>query len=82
LLNEYKGHKNSQYKIVSCFSNDDAYVISGSEDNLVYIWDLVEAKLLAKLKGHIRAVIGVAYHPNESKLLTSSADGTIKVWKG
>ena len=50
LLNEYKGHVNKDYKIDSILSCDDSYVISGSEDNCVYVWDLVDAKVIAKLK--------------------------------
>ncbi|KAG0349732.1 WD repeat-containing protein 83 [Gamsiella multidivaricata] len=50
MLNAYKGHKNSQYKIRSCLSNSDAHVISGSEDGKIYIWDLMEVKNNSKKK--------------------------------
>lgn len=81
LLNEYIGHTNQNYKVESCLSTDDAYVLSGSEDGLLYIWDLVDAKVLHKTKAHTRAVCALAYHPNQPYLLTSSVDGTIKLWK-
>lgn len=42
MLNAYKGHINNKYKIRSCLSNSDAYVLSGSEDGNIYIWDLLE----------------------------------------
>ncbi|XP_031561852.1 WD repeat domain-containing protein 83-like isoform X2 [Actinia tenebrosa] len=32
LLNEFKGHKNKDYKVDSCFTNTDTHIISGSED--------------------------------------------------
>jgi WD40 repeat protein len=38
----YKGHHHTDYRLRSAFSNDDAYVLSGSEDNKMYIWDLLE----------------------------------------
>ena len=38
----YKGHSNSDYKLDSCLSHDDAHVVSGSEDGRVCFWDLVE----------------------------------------
>ena len=41
----YKGHKNSDYKLDSCLSHDDAHVVSGSEDGRVCFWDLVEVSL-------------------------------------
>lgn len=43
LLNEYTGHMNKNYKVECCLTNDDAAVASGSEDNCIYFWDLVNA---------------------------------------
>jgi len=40
----YRGHENSQYKLDCCLSNDDAFVISGSEDRRICMWDLVEVR--------------------------------------
>ena len=45
----YKGHRNADYKLDSCLSHDDAYVISGSEDGRIYFWDLVEVSQLCVL---------------------------------
>ena len=42
LLNEYTGHTNQKIKVESRFTTDDAYVVSGSEDNEIYVWDLIE----------------------------------------
>jgi WD40 repeat protein len=40
----YLGHQNKKYCLFSCFGVDHAlgrnYVLSGSEDNNAYIWDL------------------------------------------
>ncbi len=44
LVCSYSGHKNSDYKLDSCLSHDDAYVVSGSEDGRVCFWDLVEVR--------------------------------------
>ena len=41
----YKGHKNSDYKLDSSLSHDDAHVVSGSEDGRICFWDLVEVQL-------------------------------------
>jgi len=40
----YTGHINKQYKISSALTNTDAYVVSGSEDNRVCFWDIVEVR--------------------------------------
>jgi mitogen-activated protein kinase organizer 1 len=72
---------NTRYRINSVFSTDDAYVISGSEDQQIYFWDLVEGKIAHKLSGHTGPVTCVDYHPTEVCLLSSATDGVIKVWK-
>ncbi|KAF9174733.1 WD repeat-containing protein 83 [Mortierella sp. AD010] len=80
LLNAYKGHKNSQYKIRSCLSNTDAHVISGSEDGKIYIWDLMEGKVIHEIEAHSKIVSSVAYHPTEEKMCSASVDGSVKTW--
>ncbi|XP_046578150.1 WD repeat domain-containing protein 83-like [Haliotis rubra] len=81
LLNEYEGHKNKEYKIDSCLNWKDTHIVSGSEDGFVYIWDLIDAKLLQKLDhSTTRAVHSLSFHPSEACLLTASAD-KLYVWK-
>jgi len=46
MLNKYRGHTNTTYKIASCLSYTDAHVLSGSEDGSIFIWDLVDVRLL------------------------------------
>lgn len=38
----YDGHVSSSYKLDSCVSHTDAYIVSGSEDGKICFWDLVE----------------------------------------
>jgi mitogen-activated protein kinase organizer 1 len=47
-LKRYKGHKNKEFKILSTFSNDDAFVVSGSEDGDIWFWGLEEVFFFAK----------------------------------
>jgi len=81
LLNTYTGHCNSEYKIDSIFSNDDAFIFSGSEDGMVYVWDLLEAKIVSKLSAHNKPCVTLAYHPSQNSLLSGSADASIKLWQ-
>jgi len=80
LLNDYKSHKNETYKIECCLSNDDAFVYMGSEDSLIYVWDLVEPNKAYKLTGHSAIVSSLSYHPSEPELLSSSVDGEVFLW--
>ncbi|KAJ3098169.1 WD repeat-containing protein 83 [Phlyctochytrium planicorne] len=80
VLAEYRGHKNSEYKIASTLSNDDAYVISGSEDGRICFWDLVEGTLIKTLHPHTSLVTSVNYHPSKDFMVSTSKDGTAKVF--
>lgn len=52
MLQCYKGHQNSEYRIRSCLGMADSVVISGSEDGKLYAWDLLEGKVIGKLQAH------------------------------
>ncbi|KAI8575102.1 hypothetical protein K450DRAFT_263270 [Umbelopsis ramanniana AG] len=81
LLNEFKGHQHTEYKLQSAFSNDDAYVLSGSEDNKLYIWDLLEGNQVEALEGHKGIVTSIDYHPTETAMISGSVDGSIMIWE-
>ena len=61
-------------------SPSDAHVVAGSETGEVFYWDLVEAQVVRRFKAHGGVVCSLAVHPNGGTLLTSSVDGTVKVW--
>jgi COMPASS component SWD3 len=52
-LKTYQGHVNKRYCIIFalCYSDDlsQNWVVSGSEDNSIYIWDLQSRKILKKI---------------------------------
>jgi mitogen-activated protein kinase organizer 1 len=47
----------------------------------VCCWDLVEETLLESFQAHSGVVCSLAIHPDGDLLLTSSTDGTVKVWQ-
>nr|AAT77083.1 putative WD G-beta repeat protein [Oryza sativa Japonica Group] len=82
-LKTYTGHVNTKYCIPAAFSiTNGKYIVSGSEDKCVYIWDLQSRKILQKLEGHTDTVIAVSCHPNENMIASGGLDGdkTVKVW--
>lgn len=46
----------------------------------VLYWDLVEAEVVRSFSAHSGVVCSLAMHPEGKMLLTSSLDGTVKVW--
>lgn len=82
-LKTYNGHTNSKYCISSAFSiTNGKYIVSGSEDNCVYLWELQTRKIVQKLEGHTDAVITVACHPTENMIASGALenDKTVKIW--
>lgn len=82
-LKIYTGHTNKKYCITSTFSvTNGKYIVSGSEDNCVYVWDLQQKTMIQKLDGHTDSVISVTCHPTENKIASAGLDGdrTVRVW--
>jgi COMPASS component SWD3 len=47
----YTGHSNEKYSIFTDFMSGQ-YIISGSEDHSIYIWDLQSKQIVQQLTGH------------------------------
>ncbi|OAL71038.1 wd and tetratricopeptide repeat protein [Trichophyton violaceum] len=80
-LNVYQGHCNVKtVKDVNYFGLDDEYVVSGSDDGNVFIWDRKTSDLLNILNGDSDVVNVVQGHPYEPLLAVSGIDQTIKIF--
>ena len=80
-IKTYTGHANSQYSVSSAFSvTNGKRIVSGSEDNCVYMWELNSRKLLQKLEGHTESIMSVACHPTENLIASGSLDKSIRIW--
>jgi WD40 repeat protein len=47
-----------------CLTNDDAYVVGGSEDGYIYFWDLVDASVVASFRAHSSVVFFLSKIPS------------------
>jgi COMPASS component SWD3 len=82
-LKTYTGHVNTKYCIPAAFSiTNGKYIVSGSEDKCVYLWDLQSRRIVQKLEGHTDTVIAVSCHPTENMIASGALDNdkTVKVW--
>ena len=78
LLKTLKGHKS--YVDSVAISQDGKYIVSGSGDNTIKIWDRSSGKLLKTLKGHKSYVHSVAISQDGKYIVSGSGDNTIKIW--
>ncbi|KAK9870591.1 hypothetical protein WA026_008153 [Henosepilachna vigintioctopunctata] len=80
MLAEYTGHNTDDMHIESGIITSDDHIISGSSTGELYIWDLINAKIVKKLVHTPGKVLNsISIHPKKDVILTSSVNN-IKVW--
>eukprot|EP00754_Rhynchopus_humris_P008287 Rhum_TRINITY_DN13706_c1_g1::Rhum_TRINITY_DN13706_c1_g1_i1::g.63340::m.63340 len=62
-------------------SPNDAHVAAASDDGQVRVWDLRSLTLVQTLDGHKRATC-VRFAPLSGRLVSSGAEGSVRVWQG
>lgn len=81
----YQGHTNTKYSLKGAFGSygaeDQAFVVSGSEDGKIVIWDVVSKEILQTLEGHDGAVLTVDTLPDQNLLVSGGIDRSVVVWE-
>jgi WD40 repeat protein len=71
-------HKNS-VTCLALLSKENDYVISGSADSTLKIWDMQTYKCIRTLEGHTSSITCIAVF-SEKLIVSGSFDRTIKIW--
>ena len=73
-----KGHGSK----ITCFffSSDGRFIVSGSMDNTLKLWDIQTGKEIRAFIGHKGNINSVAISDNNKYILSTSNDKTIKLW--
>ncbi|RMF26222.1 MAG: serine/threonine protein kinase, partial [Cyanobacteria bacterium J083] len=79
LKNTLTGH--TEWVNSVAISNNDKYVVSGSGDQSIKIWNLHSGTIYSTLRGHKGSVNAVAISPNNQLISSGSDDQTIKLWQ-
>ena len=73
-----KGH--SEVVTSVAFSVDSKYIVSGSWDRTVRLWDAVTGAEVKKMEGHSDRVTSVAFSVDSKYIVSGSFDSTVRLW--
>ena len=77
----YRGHCNVRtVKDVNFFGLEDEYVVSGSDDGNLFMWDRKTGEVVNVLEGDGEVVNVAQGHPFETMLAVSGIDHTVKIF--
>jgi len=62
------------------FSPDGKYIVSGSYDNTIKLWDIETGRLIRNFSGNFYYILSVAFSPSGNQIISSSMDNTLKLW--
>ncbi|KAJ1726721.1 ubiquitin-binding SDF ubiquitin ligase complex subunit met30, partial [Coemansia biformis] len=63
---------------ILCIQFNDDYMITGSYDSKVHVWDAETLELVSELTGHTMPVRALEF--DDCKLFSGSLDGTVRIW--
>ncbi len=66
--------------VCRAFSNDGKYLVGGSYNSTVKIWDVRSGQLIRSMNGHKGKVINVTFSKDDKYICSASIDSTVRVW--
>lgn len=70
----------SDFVTASAFSPIDDIIFTGSKDETIKAWNILNGELLFTLNAHQNTVFAIKHHPSKRIFVSCSGDGLICVW--
>jgi WD40 repeat protein/serine/threonine protein kinase len=64
----------------ACFSPDGRFVLSGSDNTTLCLWEIETGQCLCTFEGHSKGVRSVCFSPDGQFALSSGWDKTLRLW--
>ena len=74
------GHEDGVNCVDYCKAGDRPYLVSGSDDFTVKVWDYQSKQCIATLEGHTENVSSVLFHPELPIIISTCEDYTVRIW--
>jgi WD40 repeat protein len=71
---------NSHGSDIIAYSPDGKRLASGTNENIIKIWDTENGREIMSLSGHTDFIFSLAYSPDGQHLASGSQDGVVKIW--
>ena len=78
MIRRFKGHKD----IISAlaFSSDGKFILSGSYDQNIILWEAGSGKKIKMFAGHSGLINSLDFSLNSENFISTSMDGTLRLW--
>ena len=63
------------------WSKDSRWIVSGSKDSTIKIWNTKHKKQAFDLPGHADEVFGVDWSPNGMQMASGGKDKMVRIWR-
>jgi WD40 repeat protein len=73
-------HRHKDIVRTLVFSTDGRWLVAGSNDKTLSVWNTRTGRKLSVLEGHTEEILACAVSPDDRRVLSASRDATLKLW--
>jgi hypothetical protein len=79
-LSTFEGHSSRISVWAVCITHKGDKVVSGENDGQLRIWNIFDGKCLDVIEAHNDRIYGIAVTTDDSHVIASCDDGSVKIW--